>query len=47
MVGLGPLEDLLADELVTEIMVNRYDEIFIERGGRLSKFKKRYEGLGI
>ena len=37
VVGLGPLEDLLADELVTEIMVNRYDEIFIERGGRLSK----------
>jgi len=37
VVGLGPLEDLLADELVTEIMVNRYDEIFIERSGRLSR----------
>jgi pilus assembly protein CpaF len=37
VVGLGPLEDLLADELVTEIMVNRYDEIFIERAGRLTK----------
>lgn len=34
VVGLDPLEDLLADELVTEIMVNRFDEIFIERGGR-------------
>ncbi|WP_308387758.1 ATPase, T2SS/T4P/T4SS family [Acidithiobacillus sp. AMEEHan] len=34
-VGLGPLEDLLADESVTEIMVNRYDEVFVERGGRL------------
>ncbi len=34
-VGLGPLEDLLTDESVTEIMVNRYDEVFIERGGRL------------
>ncbi|MCE5361148.1 MAG: Flp pilus assembly complex ATPase component TadA [Acidithiobacillus sp.] len=34
-VGLGPLEDLLADESVTEIMVNRYDEVFIERRGRL------------
>ncbi|WP_291511845.1 ATPase, T2SS/T4P/T4SS family [Acidithiobacillus sp.] len=34
-VGLGPLEDLLADETITEIMVNRYDEVFIERGGRL------------
>lgn len=37
VVGLGPLEDLLADELVTEIMVNRFDEIFIERAGKLSK----------
>ncbi|HUO45187.1 MAG TPA: ATPase, T2SS/T4P/T4SS family [Burkholderiales bacterium] len=34
-VGLGPLEDLLADSSVSEIMVNRYDEIFIERRGRL------------
>jgi len=34
-VGLGPLEDLLADASVSEIMVNRYDEIFIERSGRL------------
>jgi pilus assembly protein CpaF len=37
VVGLGPLEDLLADELVTEIMVNRFDEIFIERAGKLTK----------
>ena len=37
VVGLGPLEDLLADEAVTEIMVNRYDEIFIERKGQLTK----------
>ncbi len=37
VVGLGPLEDLLADEAVTEIMVNRFDEIFVERLGRLTK----------
>ena len=36
-VGLGPLEDLLADESVTEIMVNKYDDIYVERGGRLTK----------
>lgn len=35
VVGLGPLEDLLADPAVTEIMVNRHDEIFIERAGKL------------
>ena len=34
-IGLGPLEELLADDSVTEIMVNRADEIFIERKGRL------------
>ena len=36
-VGLGPLEDLLADDSVTEIMVNKHDEIFIEREGKLSQ----------
>ena len=36
-VGLGPLEELLADETVTEIMVNKNDEIFIEQSGKLSK----------
>ncbi|PKM03866.1 MAG: hypothetical protein CVV16_07345 [Gammaproteobacteria bacterium HGW-Gammaproteobacteria-6] len=36
-IGLGPLEELLADESVTEIMVNRADEIFIERGGRIER----------
>jgi pilus assembly protein CpaF len=34
-VGLGPLEPMIADESVTEIMVNRHDEIWVERGGRL------------
>ena len=34
-VGLGPLEDFLADATITEIMVNRFDEVFIERQGRL------------
>ncbi|MBA3253272.1 MAG: Flp pilus assembly complex ATPase component TadA [Burkholderiaceae bacterium] len=34
-VGLGPLEDLLADESVSEIMVNRFDEVYVERSGRL------------
>lgn len=36
-VGLGPLEPLLAASDITEIMVNRYDEIYVERGGRLSR----------
>lgn len=36
-VGLGPLEELLADDRITEIMVNNYREIFIERQGKLEK----------
>jgi pilus assembly protein CpaF len=36
-VGLGPLEELLADDAVTEIMVNRFDEIFIEKKGKLQR----------
>ena len=35
-VGLGPLETLLADETITEIMVNKFDEIFIEQAGKLT-----------
>jgi pilus assembly protein CpaF len=34
--GLGPLEDLLADEAVSEIMVNRFDQIYIERKGKIT-----------
>lgn len=37
VVGLGPLESLLADERVTEIMVNRHNDVFIEREGRLER----------
>jgi pilus assembly protein CpaF len=33
--GLGPLEPLLADPTVTEIMVNGPDRVFVERDGRV------------
>lgn len=36
-VGLGPLEELLQDSGVTEIMVNQHDKIFVERKGRLER----------
>ncbi|MDR1183203.1 MAG: Flp pilus assembly complex ATPase component TadA, partial [Coriobacteriales bacterium] len=35
VVGLGPLEKLLTDSSVTEIMVNGHDRVFFEREGRL------------
>ena len=34
-VGLGPLEILLADPLVEEVMVNGPDRVFVERAGRI------------
>ncbi|MBF7683651.1 Flp pilus assembly complex ATPase component TadA [Acinetobacter sp. B5B] len=36
-IGLGPLEELIADKSVTEIMVNAKDEIFIEQKGQIVK----------
>src|SRR5207248_5919481 len=33
--GLGPLEELLSDPSISDILVNRHDQIFIEREGRL------------
>jgi pilus assembly protein CpaF len=35
VVGLGPLEQLLSDPSVTEIMVNGHERVFFEREGRL------------
>jgi pilus assembly protein CpaF len=33
--GLGPLEILLADPTISDILVNRFDQVYIERNGRL------------
>lgn len=35
--GLGALQPLLADDSITEIMINGPDQVFIERGGRVSR----------
>ncbi|MCK5425208.1 MAG: CpaF family protein [Emcibacter sp.] len=35
MLGLGPLEPLLSDEEITEILVNGPKQVYIERGGKL------------
>jgi pilus assembly protein CpaF len=37
ILGFGPLETLLADEHVSEIMVNGPDKVFVERKGKISK----------
>jgi pilus assembly protein CpaF len=40
--GLGPLEIYLADESVSEIMVNSPTQVYVERDGRLSKVEKAF-----
>lgn len=40
--GLGPLEELLADEDCSEIMVNSYKQIYAERKGRLDLTDLRF-----
>ena len=41
-VGLGPLEDLLADDQVTEIMVVDPQTVYVERGGRITRTECRF-----
>src|SRR6202012_3809287 len=33
--GLGPLEPLLKDPTISDILVNRYNKVYVERGGKL------------
>jgi pilus assembly protein CpaF len=33
--GLGPLEQLLKDSEITDIMINNYDRVYVERSGRM------------
>ena len=47
VVGLGPLEVLLADELVTEVMVNGPGPVWVERGGRVFRTTVRLSAAEI
>jgi len=40
--ALGPLEDLLADPTITDIMVNNKNEIYIERNGKIELTSKKF-----
>ena len=42
ILGLGPLETLMRDPSVTEIMVNAFDRIFIEQKGKLTLTKYKF-----
>jgi pilus assembly protein CpaF len=43
-VGLGPLEDLLADPTVDEVMVNGPHHVYVERGGRIESAEVVFAG---
>ena len=42
IMGLGPLEPLLADPTISEIMVNGYQNVFIEKRGRIQHTDIRF-----
>lgn len=42
IMGLGPLEELMRDQNVTEIMVNAPDRVYIERAGKLTLTKYKF-----
>jgi len=43
IIGYGPIEPLLNDSEITEIMVNGYDKIFVERFGLIERTSVKFE----
>jgi pilus assembly protein CpaF len=43
VLGLGPLETLLKEPTISDILVNRYNKVFIERNGKLSETHVRFK----
>ena len=41
-IGLGPIEPLLQDESISEVMVNGPGDIYVEKGGRLTRVPVRF-----
>ncbi len=41
--GLGPLEALLSDPSISDILVNRYNQIYVEREGKLEETKLSFK----
>jgi len=46
VLGLGPLEPLLKEPSISDILVNRYNKVYIERNGKLSETPVRFKDDG-
>ncbi|HVF54251.1 MAG TPA: CpaF family protein [Actinomycetota bacterium] len=46
MLGWGPLEAVMADPTITEIMCNAHDDVWVEREGRLEPADVHFSGPG-
>jgi pilus assembly protein CpaF len=44
--GLGPLEALLKDPTITDVLVNRFDRVYVERRGRLEMADAQFRDNG-
>lgn len=44
LIGLGPIEELLRDPSVSDVLVNRFDEVWVERAGCLERTEVRFDG---
>jgi len=42
ILGLGPLETLLEDPSIADILINRYDSIYVERRGKLERVSVQF-----
>lgn len=43
ILGLGPLEPLLEDPTISDILVNRYNQVYVERRGKLEVADVRFQ----
>ncbi len=46
ILGLGPLEPLLVDPAISDILVNRYNQVYIEKRGKLELTDVRFQDNG-
>src|SRR5438045_7503468 len=44
ILGYGPIEPLLRDDSITEVMVNGFDRVYVERSGKLERTDGRSVG---